>query len=155
MYNDDVIRVMEMMPQLRDFIVTVSDIISVPKEYADYKISTVELQILRIVEESPGLKITDIAQSRERTLSSASRKVDRLVEKGLLQKRKLPGNKKNICLYLTSQGQEVVRNYYKCDREKLAAEAEKLLEKHTIEQIEEFFEIIGTMQKIVEDEFYV
>ena len=153
--REDVQRVVEMMPVLKNFILTASEILSAPKEYGDSKVNSAEMQTLNLVAQKPGVKITDIATDRGRSLAAASRKVDRLVEKGYLEKRKLSDNKKNICLFLTDQGQRIADHYMQCDCDKLAKEAEHLLDIYTLEEIEKFFEMVKTMQQIVEEEFYV
>ncbi len=152
MKKQDVQYIVEKLPVLRDFIIYASEILSTPKEYADNVVNRAEMQTMQLLAASPGIKISDLALRRGRTLSAASRIVDILVGKGYVEKRKMPDNKKNICIFLTSKGEDIVAHYTECDKEKLEREAELLLEKYTVQQLDLFFDIAQTMHNIVREE---
>ena len=82
-------------------------------------LNMVEIHTLSMIAEQPGLRVTDIAKLWNRTLGAASKNVSKLCAKGLVEKKKLPGNDKTIHLYPTDKGLEIAALHHRYDRRQI------------------------------------
>lgn len=65
------------------FVITIMEHMKKPHDYGTGEIlNMVEMHTISMIAETPGLCVSDIAQKWNRTLSAASRNVDRLYNKG-------------------------------------------------------------------------
>lgn len=93
---------------LYQFVMVMMDHMKQPRDYGTGKIlNMVEIHTLSMISESPGICISDVAKRWNRTLSAASRNIDRLAAKGYVEKKKTDGNGKTVHLYLTEKGQNL------------------------------------------------
>ena len=118
------------------------------KIYLDkYPLNMIEIHFLTTIYESPGILISEFARRWDRTLSSISKSVSKLEKKGYLEKRKIPGNNKNIHLYLTDIGNKLAEEHKKFDFEGHSKMLSALLKKHTEEELNSFFGVLDSVTK--------
>lgn len=75
---------------------------------SDLKLSRTEIHIIEIIGDTPSSILTDIASKLYITKATASVSINRLVEKGLVERRPLEGDKRKQGLVLTQEG---IRSY--------------------------------------------
>ncbi|HPQ69867.1 MAG TPA: MarR family transcriptional regulator [bacterium] len=100
-------------------------------------ISLKETKFLLQVNECPGASLTKIQNFQHMPTSSAAWVADRLVAKGLIDRRQNPGNRREVILDLTDEGTRILKRieqvFFTTDVEKrLAAVDEKII--HDIEK---------------------
>lgn len=114
-------------------------------------VSMVEMHTLDRIAETPGMRVSDIARLWSRTLGAASRNVDRLQSKGLVEKVKLPDNQKNVRVYPTEKGRELSRLHRAYDRRELDELARVMLEKYSVEELETFYRVLHSLREVFEE----
>ena len=72
-------------------------------------LSRAEIHTIMLVNSYPGLSVTALAQKRGITKGAASQLLYKLADKGLVEKRVSPDSDAQVCLYLTTPGQEACR----------------------------------------------
>lgn len=129
------------------------DSASRPRDYGTGKIlNIVEIHTLAMIVQTPGITPTEIAQNWNRTLSAASRNIDRLQRKGYIRKQFHPGNRKTIHLYPTAEGEKLARLHAQYDATTSRQVAAALLERHSIEEIRTFSAVLESFTQIVQEE---
>ena len=79
--------------------------ITAAKDYGTgEKMHTVEVHILSWIAENPGISVTDVALAWNRTKGAVSQIIRKLEEKGMVERKNPPDNKKTVCLYVTEKG---------------------------------------------------
>ena len=85
---------------LYQFVMVMMDHMKQPRDYGTGKIlNMVEIHTLSMISESPGICISDVAKRWNRTLSAASRNIDRLAAKGYVEKKKTDGKDRFATFY--------------------------------------------------------
>lgn len=126
----------------------ITEYVTQSRDYGNGELLTmVEIHTLTLIAQSPGLRITDAAQQLERTLGAVSRNVDRLQRKGYLEKRKLPGNQKNICLFPTPTGEALAEAHLAFDQNYIRSTGQHILSRHTEEELHTFFAVLRTLNE--------
>ncbi|MGY1746572.1 MarR family winged helix-turn-helix transcriptional regulator [Blastococcus sp. SYSU D00695] len=74
-------------------------------------LSTVQLRAVTVLAQRPGANLGELAQGMAVSLSVTSRLVDRLVAAGLAERRPSPTSGREISLWLTPDGERVLRRY--------------------------------------------
>ena len=82
----------------------------VEDELADYDIIPIEFGVLRLCLERTELTATDLAEELPIDASRVSRLVNRLVEKDLLVRRRLPQDRRVVMLRLSEHGAELTHD---------------------------------------------
>lgn len=134
------------------FVITIMDYMKQPRDYGTGEIlNMVEMHTISMIAETPGLCVSDIAKRWNRTLSAASRNVDRLYNKGYIEKRKLEGNSKNIHLYVTEKGQQLADLHHTFDLEESLLFMNYIVEKYSLEDLEKCNSIMNTLAEFFEE----
>lgn len=143
------------MPEMNliyQFILTGSDNMGRPLDYGTGKIlNMVEMHTLSMISESPGICISEIARLWNRTLGAASRNVDKLQNKGYIEKKKIKGNNKTIRLYPTEKGQKLAELHKQFDDKKIRSLTEEVLKLHTPEEIKAFFSVLKQLTELIKE----
>lgn len=106
------------------------------------KMTMVEMHTLSLIADQPGIIVSDVARMWNRTLSAASQNINKLEKKDLIEKRKEPGNKKSLHLYVTDKGQRLSDTHKAFDRRELEALAERFLEQHSMAELETALDVM-------------
>lgn len=113
------------------------------------ELTVTELHTLTMIAEHPGLCVSDVAHMWNRTPGAASRNVDRLQQRGYIEKRKLPGNQKTIRLFPTEEGLRLAGLSREADLERIRRVMEPMLERHTMEEIRTFFDVLTDANELI------
>lgn len=134
---------MALMDDVYRFVLCSMDNYSAVHDYGTGKVlNMVEMHTLSMIAEQPGLRVTDVAKLWNRTLGAASKNISKLCSKGLIEKKKLPGNDKTIHLYPTERGKEIARLHRQYDRRQIADTLRFFLSLHTEEELRTFHRVI-------------
>jgi Transcriptional regulators len=80
-------------------------------------VNTASLHLIETVGNHPGANTTELAELLGITKGAVSQMAAKLSGKGLLEKRKMPGNAKEVSLALTPEGKKLCREHDKLHRE--------------------------------------
>jgi DNA-binding MarR family transcriptional regulator len=85
-------------------------IFELAREQAQTRLSASQLQALLVVSRDEGLNLRALADGLGVILSSASRLCDRLIAAGMLDREPSPVDRREVCLRLTTAGQELLED---------------------------------------------
>ena len=71
------------------------------------KYNPVEVHTLSHIAEHPGISVTELARDWAKTKGAVSQMIRKLETRGLIVKKKMIGNDKVTCLYVTEEGAEL------------------------------------------------
>lgn len=116
-----------------------------PREHlARVGISMTEAHFLMLVVSTPGLTVAQAARASHCTSGRVSQNVSKLEQKGLLERRKLEGNAKQVHLYPTAEGKRVAGEHM-VHGQKQAGDLEEVLADCTDEEVAAFFKVMEAM----------
>ena len=94
------------------FVLDITDHMKKPRDYGTGNVlNMVEMHTVVLIARRPGITVGDVAKFWNRTMSAASRNVDRLAAKGYVEKRKQDGNAKTVHLYPTALGEQLAARH--------------------------------------------
>lgn len=130
------------------FVLVMMDHMKQPHNYGtSEKLNMVEIHTLSMIAAQPGVCVSDVAKFWNRTLSAASRNVDRLHTKGYIEKKKLHGNSKNVHLYVTDKGQQLADFHRRLDDAETKRFSEFIVKKCSMEDLEKFNHVLKIIQE--------
>lgn len=133
----------KLMEDVYRFVMCSMDDYNSVHDYGTGKVlNMVEMHTLSMIAEQPGLRVTDVAKQWNRTLGAASKNISKLCSKGLIQKKKLPGDDKTIHLYATGKGEELAQLHRQYDRQQIADTLRYLLARHKEEDLQTVHEVL-------------
>ncbi|MEZ3435790.1 MAG: MarR family transcriptional regulator [Lachnospiraceae bacterium] len=137
---------LRIIEQLYTFVMCSMDSYMIPHDYGEGRVlSMIEMHTLGMIAEKPGICITDVAKMWNRTLGAASKNVNKLQKKGYIEKKKLPGNNKNIHLYPTREGQYLAELHKKYDKEENKKTLQELMGRHSKEELSDFKAVLESL----------
>ena len=129
----------ELSKDLYQFVLEIMDYMKKPHDYGTGIIlNMVEMHTLAMIADTPGMTVGEVAKRWNRTMSAASRNVERLCSKGYVEKRKEEGNAKNIHLYTTDIGRELAEKHSALDHREIERFAGFIDQKYSIDDLEKF-----------------
>jgi DNA-binding MarR family transcriptional regulator len=105
---------------------------STVKEWSDLELSMAQMRAMMLLGQRQ-LRMTEIADALGRNLSSVTSMVDRLVQKGLVERISDPDDRRVVLCQLTEQGRGEITRFRKRARGRLRAIADVL----TTEELEQ------------------
>ncbi len=116
-----------------------------PQVYCrDIILTQPEIHTIAIVGDNEGINITQLAKIRGITKGAVSQMVNKLVDKGLLEKRISPDSDAALCLYLTRKG-KVARDGHRQMHENMGEMYKAMLDqipKSTLDEMRKFLEAL-------------
>ncbi|WP_454320425.1 MarR family winged helix-turn-helix transcriptional regulator [Streptomyces phaeoluteigriseus] len=94
--------------EIADAVESLTDLWSVAAHDAALRLSPHQMRALRVLEGTPGLNLTTLAECLDIGLPTASRLCDRLEAAGLLDRSSHPHKRREVRLSLTTTGQHVL-----------------------------------------------
>lgn len=144
------------MPTFYRFVSLYQDYMNMTRDYGDgVQHSMVEMHILAIVCQEPGITVGQVAQQWGRTKGAASQNVTKLEKRGLLVRAKLPHNAREVHLYPTKHGQHLAQLHAEYDQRTEARIARELLARCSMEELELFDRILNVYSDVLEQELNV
>lgn len=132
---------------LYKLVLVIMDHMKQPRCYGSNDLlNMVEMHTLSMIAAEPGICVSDIAKKWNRTLSAASRNINRLQKKGYIQKNKEDGNNKTVHLYVTETGQQLVDFHQDYDIEVTQDFFQYITRKYSMEELSKFNSISKDIQ---------
>ena len=89
------------------------------EEWAELGLTITQIRLLFLLRRSPGATATSLAQSLDVSPPVLTRIVDRLVRHGLVQRQSAPDDRRRVCHYLTTRGEQTVQQLEEVGRTQL------------------------------------
>ncbi len=129
--------------KLYQFVMANSDYINEAKDYGTgLLISMVEVHILTIIEDNPGITISNLAKKWKRTKSAISQNVKKLEAKGLVYRVRDEEDAKIVHLYPTGEGVQLSTAHKLFDNMDILQTQNDLLRSCTTEEIDAFYKVL-------------
>ena len=130
------------------FVFDIMDHVKKPHEYdVGIVLNMVEMHTLALIAKQPGISVGDVAKYWNRTMSAASRNVERLADKGYIEKRKQDGNAKTVHLYATELGRKLAEHHSAFDAKEMEAFAKFIDQRCTAEDLAHFVRVMKIIQE--------
>ncbi|MGW2724337.1 MarR family winged helix-turn-helix transcriptional regulator [Streptomyces sp. NPDC001492] len=94
--------------EIANAVESLADLWSLAAQEAALRLSLHQLRALRMLQATPGLNLTALAERLDIGLPTASRLCDRLEAAGMLERSLHPQNRREVRLILTTQGHRVL-----------------------------------------------
>lgn len=134
--------------KLYQFVMAYSDYINKARDYGTgLLISMVEVHILTIIEDNPGITVSDLAKRWKRTKSAISQNVKKLEAKGLVYRVRDGDDAKIFHLYPTGEGVRLSTAHKLYDNMTILEAQKDLLCSCTPEEIDAFYKVLDTYSK--------
>jgi DNA-binding MarR family transcriptional regulator len=125
-----------------------NDYIKTARDYGTGEIiNMVEVHTLTLIEENPGITVTEVALEWNRTKGAVSQIITKLEKRDLIIRKKEAGNAKNVHLYVTDKGKLLSIAHKDYDIKELTRADKTLRNSFTTEEINVFYKV---MQKYTE-----
>lgn len=129
--------------KLYQFVMAYSDYINEARDYGTgLLISMVEVHILTIIEDDPGITISLLAKKWRRTKSAISQNVKKLEAKGLVYRVRDKDDAKIFHLYPTGEGVQLSTAHKLFDNMDIMQTQNELLRSCTTEEIDAFYKVL-------------
>lgn len=128
-----------------------------PRDYGTgHRYTTLEVHTITLIEQNPGITVTEISRIFNRTKSSVSQLISRLEKKGLVSKSRPNSNNRRIRnLNLTELGQKLSESHVSYDEARFKTYVDKFLEFFSIDELNTAYRFLAVMMskniKSVED----
>lgn len=130
------------------FVMNYSDYIKSARDYGTGEIiNMVEVHTLTVIEENPGITVTEVALEWNRTKGAVSQIISKLEKRGLIKRKKEVGNARIVHLYVTEKGNILSKAHKEYDINELIWADKTLRKSFTSEEINVFYNV---MQKYTE-----
>ena len=132
------------------FVTTYNDYIKKPHDYGTGEtINMAEVHILTLIEENPGITVTEVALEWNRTKGAISQTITKLENRGLIKRKKENNDAKSIHLYATEKGITLSQAHKTYDIKELTSTNEILSESFTLNQIDIFYKIMNQYTELL------
>ena len=106
-----------------------------------HQVTAAEIHTLRFICEMEGITSIRLAALTYRSKGAISQTIKRLEQKGLIEKRTQPGNRKNLLLYSTEKGRQLQEAHAAFNRRVTAEIIGQVLETCTLQELEAFYKV--------------
>ena len=135
--------------QLYEFVMCYSDYINGVRDYGTGQmINMVEVHTLTMIEDQPGITVSDLARRWNRTKSAVSQNIKKLEAKGLVYRVRDENNAKLIHLYPTDEGRRLSTAHKLFDIRDIMETKHELLRTCTMEEIDTFYKVLGAYRQL-------
>lgn len=134
------------------YISMYNDVMQRPRDYGTgLMISMVEIHILTMIADKPGITINELARNWRRTKGAISQNVTKLEQKGLIYRKRCTDDARVVHLYVTESGNALVLAHKDYDHRENIEMLNYLLEICTEEEVEHFYKIISIFWSMHQD----
>lgn len=141
-------------PTFYRFVSTYQGYLSQTRDYGDgIQHNMIEMHILSIICENPGITVSQVAEEWGRTRGAASQNVSKLERQGLIVRTKLLNNAREVHLYPTKEGQYLAELHEKYDAEVEARFLDALMMKCSMEELRICDKVLEAYIEIMEKGF--
>jgi DNA-binding MarR family transcriptional regulator len=126
------------------FIIQTYDRLNVSRDYGTGEsIHMIEAHTLTLIDDHPGITVTEIARHWRRTKGTISLRVSKLEKKGFIRRQKEDGNDKAIHFYITDEGKKLSIAHKLYDSIANSKYLQHLLENCSSEEVEIFYNVLS------------
>mgnify|MGYP000930056678 CR=1 FL=1 len=135
--------------ELYQFVVRYAEYINQAKDYGNgILISMVEVHTLTMIDNNPGVTVSNLAKMWNRTKGTVSLNVKKLEKRGLIYRRLENGNKKTVHLYCTESGKELSMLHMQYDIQNIEQTQKQLLVNCSANEVEAFYKVLHHYNKL-------
>lgn len=116
---------------------------TVPKELLTLDISMSQLKIMLLLYINGPMRMTDIALSLDVTLPTSTSLIDRLAEKGYIERENKSDDRRVVLCRLSEDGQKAINGIWESGR----IRSREILEKMDIDDLNIFVKVLEAMMK--------
>ena len=132
------------------FVITYNDYIKTAHDYGTGEIiNMVEVHTLTVIEENPGITVTEVALEWNRTKGAVSQIIAKLEKRSLIIRKKEDGNAKNVHLYVTERGELLSKAHKAYDIKELTWANKILRNSFTTEEIDVFYKVMQQYTEVL------
>ena len=129
------------------------DTLNVTRDYGNNRpIKAVDISMLSLIEQNPGVTVSELAQKQHRTKGTVSAIVSNLEKNGYIYREKRPGNAKVVHLYTTNEGEQLNTLYIAFITKKVASVQNELLKTCSISDLNSFCKVLHEYVKFLSGE---
>jgi DNA-binding MarR family transcriptional regulator len=107
-------------------------------------LSLVHLHVLTVLEADGPLSMSKVAEALDVSVASATGIIDRMEQRGLVERRREPGDRRVVLVHATDAGDSIFRDIAKERREHLAV----LLDRMTDRELQGFLTGLRAMRRV-------
>lgn len=125
------------------FVMNYSDYIKAVRDYGTGDIiNMVELHTLTVIEENPGITVTEVSLEWNRTKGAVSQIIAKLEKRNFIIRKKEDGNARNVHLYATDKGKILSKAHKAYDIKELTWANKILQNSFTNKEIDAFYKVM-------------
>lgn len=122
-------------------------------EFRDYDgsgelVSMVEIHVLTIIADQPGITVSQLAKSWGTTKGAISQNLKKLEKKELIFRQKESGNAKTVHIYPTEKGERLSTAHKTYDNADILQTQHELLKSCTVDEIDTFYKVVHEYIKL-------
>ncbi len=125
-----------------DFILNGYDNLQLEQEYEGVVLNAIQIHTLIMAYKNPGINVTSVSKMWGHTRSAASKNITMLANHGFLEKKKLPGNDKAVCLFVTEKGERMAQRHIDYDKKAIDMIVTRISDSCTDSEIDAFFKVM-------------
>jgi DNA-binding MarR family transcriptional regulator len=135
------------------FIARTNDRLNEIHEYTQgEKLNMLEAHTVNLVDDTPGITVTQTAKYWNRTVGTISLRLKNLEKRGFIERKKEPGNDKEIHLFTTEKGRIFAKQHRKADVRVNKAAMDRLLTVCTSDEVMTFYKVMNVFSSIYGNE---
>lgn len=135
------------------FVIMYYSYCTTPQDYGICEqLTMVEAHTVTIIDDNPGITISQLAEHYNRTKSAVSQLATKLEKKGLIT-RKMVSNLKNIHLYTTPEGSKLSAAHKLYDCSEVQESQDALLANCSQREIDAFFKVLWEYMVLRQNKF--
>lgn len=139
--------------ELYEFVICYNDYIYQAHDYGNGDpIKMVEVHTLSMIEDQPGITVSELAKLWRRTKGTVSVNVAALEQKGYIYRQKEGNNNKVVHLYATPRGIELSTIHKAYDNMDIAQTQNELLKSCTPQDLDSFYKVVHAYLQLFTDE---
>lgn len=139
--------------ELYEFVLQYNDYMYRAQDYGNGDfIKMVEVHTLTMIEDNPGVTVSELAKLWRRTKGTVSVNVSALEKKGYIYRQKEGGNDKVVHLYATPAGVELSTIHKAYDNLDIVQTQSELLKHCTRDELDGFYKVVHTYLALLAEE---
>lgn len=116
-----------------------------------HRLTILEIRIIMLIRECPGITATDICKRWNRTRGAISQMLKKIEQKGFIYKEKDQQNDRIYCLYVTDWGVDAVNEFTIKDFQDDTYIVRHLLESCSEDELRAFYKVIDCYRQVLQE----
>lgn len=133
------------------FVMNYYDYIKTARDYGTGEVITMmEVHTLTVIEENPGITVTEVALEWNRTKGAVSQIITKLEKRDLIKRKREAGNARTVHLYVTEKGNLLSKAHKEYDIQELTRADKTLRKSFTTEEIDLFYKVMEKYTELLD-----